>query len=655
MPAQPRGRACQSCQSIKIKCELGAAGGGPPPCERCVRLGKTCTLAPPKRQKDRVAELEAKVEALTKLLSAQGLQDPTVEARRLPTPSTGTDEQSDPEPTVALQKKRKLETSIYERELQTSSTDDSSHEGLHADLNDGNVASRLDRLVSIELQQRVLDEYIASYQSVLAVVPLSTGTKVETLRDTMPHVLHAIVYIASCGVLSWELQDKINLSLIEDLTSKTLAQCKKSQDLLLALQLVCLWYRSPRNSTQIPLFQLVHISSDMAIDLGFGGFQNPPSLSIAGMQEGLLGGVESCRVWLISFIVCDTVALLRRKANEQKWSLHHDYCLALVESNGGGSENNHLLWLAQHARAARILATISDEMDLQTALVSPVVGTPTCQQVMYVLQSQITAWRLQMPVDLWSSSLKFTGFYMELLLNEPVLYTPTNKIAFAAPFLIERVSVTDFAAPILTQHHIDCVRALTSACHNLLDVAASFTSVEMISLPSLIYAPRVAHAAVLLLVVHVAVTAPENTYGQALSAEEVMAEVYLDKCLALVARGIEVDAEAVMIRIVKYASVLKSWLQQYESTRLTAGEYVDGRPMFHEAFGEQIRDVGNDQSTNVVDAEAATEEASTQVTVPKFDNDAGFAEFVNLDFAMDDYGLFDLFYEPDLGANIFET
>jgi hypothetical protein len=650
MPAQPRGRACQNCQSIKIKCELGAAGGGPPPCERCVRLGKTCTLAPPKRQKDRVAELEAKVEALTKLLNAQGLQDSTIEATRLPTSSTGTDEQSDREPTVSIQKKRKLETSVYERELQNS-TDDSSPEGLHADLNDSNVTSRLDRLVSIETQQRVLDEYIASYQSVLAVVPLSRGTRVESLRETMPHVLHAIVYIASCGVLSWELQDKINLSLIEDLTSKTLAQCKKSQDLLLALQLVCLWYRSPRNSTQIPLFQLVHISSDMAIDLGFGGFQNPPSLSIAGMQEGLLGGVESCRVWLISFIISDTVALLRRKANDQKWSLHHDYCLAMVESNARTSEDNHLLWLAQHARATRILATVSDEMDLQTALVSPVVGTPTCQQVMYVLQSQITAWRLQVPVDLWSSSLTFTGFYMELTLNEPVLYTPTNKTAFAAPYIIERVSVTDFPAPILTQHHLDCVRALTSACHNLLDVATSFTGVEMISLPSLIYAPRVAHAAVTLLKLHVAVTVPGNTYGQILSAEEVMMEVYLDKCLDLVARGIEVDAQSVMVRIVKYAREMKNWLLQYESIRLTAGENVDGRPMFQEAFGEQVRNAGRNDFNDAAEPGVPTEEATVQVAIPKFEDDAAFADFVNLDFAMDDYGLFDLFYEPDLGAN----
>jgi hypothetical protein len=654
MPAQPRGRACQNCQSIKIKCELGAAGGGPPPCERCVRLGKTCTLAPPKRQKDRVAELEAKVEALTRLLNTQGLQDPAAEERRLPTPSTGADEPSEPSATVISQKKRKLETSVYERELQNS-TDDSSPEGLHADVSAGNVTSRLDRLVSIDLQQRVLDEYIASYQSVLAVVPLSSGTRVESLRETMPHVLHAIVYIASCGVLPWELQDKINLSLIEDLTSKTLAQCKKSEDLLLALQLVCLWYRAPRNSTQIPLYQLVHIASDMAIDLGFGGFQNPPSLSIGGMKEGLLGGAESCRIWLISFIISDTVALLRRKPNDQKWSLHHDYCLAVVESSVRDSGENHLLRLAQHARATRMSATISDEMDLQAKLVSPVVGTPTCQQIMYVLQSQITAWRLQVPADLWSPSLAFTGFYMEIILNEPVLHTPTNKNAFAAPYLIEQVSVADFPAPILTQHHIDCLRALTSACHSLLDTATSFTSVEMVSFPSLIYAPRIAHAAVTLVRLHVAVTIPGNTFGQALSADEVMIEAYLDKCLELVARGIKVDAESVFVRIVKYANVLKSWLQQYESTRLTAGECVDGQPVFHEAFLEQGRNAGKIGFNGAMEAGPPTKEANTQVTVPKFEDDAAFADFVNLDFAMDDYGLFDLFYEPDLSASTFET
>ncbi|KAK6413296.1 hypothetical protein LTR95_017879, partial [Oleoguttula sp. CCFEE 5521] len=74
MSGQARGRACQACRSIKIKCELGTHGG-PPPCERCTRLGKDCTVDAPRRQKDRVAELEAKVETLTKMLASQQMND----------------------------------------------------------------------------------------------------------------------------------------------------------------------------------------------------------------------------------------------------------------------------------------------------------------------------------------------------------------------------------------------------------------------------------------------------------------------------------------------------------------------------------------------------------------------------------------------------
>ena len=110
-----------------------------------------------------------------------------------------------------------------------------------------------------------------------------------------------------------------------------------------------------------------------------------------------------------------------------------------------------------------------------------------------------------------------------------------------------------------------------------------------------------------------------------------------------------------MPRIVKYSSELKRWLQQYESIRLTAGENVAGQPMFHEAFGEQGSNAGAGGLNSTTEAGAPTDEVNVQVAVPKFEDDAAFADFVNLDFAMDDYGLFDLFYEPDLNTTTFDT
>lgn len=639
MPVQPRGRACQNCQSIKIKCELGAPGGGPPPCQRCTRLNKTCALAPPKRQKDRVAELEAQVAQLTKLLGAQGLQNATLETGGRSSPGTGSEEQSDTEVSVSTQKKRKLDTSAYSSNKGQSSTEGPSPASSGGDTSDstGNAKS-LDSIVSIDLQQRVLDEYITSYQPLLMVAPLSNGTQASLLRNTMPNTLHAIVYIASVGILSWDLQDRINVSLIEGLTSKTIAQCEKSIDLLQALQLVCLYYRSPRNSTQIPLFQLVNIAADMAVDLGFGGNLSPPSLSIRGMAEGLLGGVKASRMWLLSFIITQTTALLKRKSNEQAWTAHHDECLHTIETVDGGLQS-----LAQHVRATRLLALISEDMDLNTALISPVVGTPMCQQTMSQIQNQITNWRLQVPIDLWSSSLTFTGFFMELLLYEPVLHTPTNKATFAAPFLIERLSTTDVPTPTLTQNHFDAVQSLKSACHNMLDTAATFTGPELIAFPTLVHAPRVAHAAVTLLRLHIAVTVSGNTYGQILRVEDLRTIEYLDKCLEMVARTDVIDSEAVMARIMKYANELKKWVLQYEASRSTMPESGQGLSGFHAKYGGKAQEISGEFLSIAPGAQSSS---------AGFENDAAFAGFLDPDFVMDDFGLFELFAEGDLGASM---
>jgi hypothetical protein len=594
-------------------------------------------LAPPKRQKDRVAELEAKVAELTKLLGAQGLQNATLEAKDASTSGTGSEEHSDHE-VVASSKKRKLDRSAYSSNEGQSSTEGPSPMSSGGGDN-SETTSRLDSILPLDLQQKVVEEYIKSYQPLLMVVPLASGTQASLLRKTMPNTLHAIVYIASVGILSWDLQDRINISLIEDLTTKTIAQCEKSLDLLQALQLVCLYYRSPRNSTQIPLYQLVNIEADLSVDLGFGGNLSPPSLDLYGMAEGLLGGVKASRMWLLSFIITQTTALLKRKSNDQGWTSHNDVCLNTIETE---SVDEGLQSLAQHARATRLLGLISEDMDLNTTLISPVVGTETCQQIMDQLQGQITNWRVQIPIELWSTSLTFTGFYMELLLYEPVLHTPTNKQSFAAPFLIERLSMTDFPRPTLTQHHFDAVQSLRSACQNLIDTATTFTGPDLIALPSLLHAPRIAHAAVTLLRLHIAVTVQGNTYGQILRPEDLRTIEYLDKCLEMVVRTNAIDAEAVMARIVRYADELKKWMLQYEASRAATGESGQGLSGFQAKYGGKSQQLG---------AAFPSIEQSTRSPHAGFENDVTIAEFLNPDFVMDDFGLFELFAEGDLGAS----
>ena len=305
----------------------------------------------------------------------------------------------------------------------------------------------------------------------------------------------------------------------------------------------------------------------------------------------------------------------------------------------------HLRVLVQHVRATHLLAVISNDMDLETNLISPVVGTSTCQEIMDNLQSQITEWKLQVPVDLWSPSLTFTGFYLETLLYEPVLHTPTNKNTFSAPFLLEKLSVTDVPTPKLTPLHVNAVVALKSACHNVLDVATAFSGTLVITLPTLIFAPRIAHVAATLVKLHIAVTVAGSTFGQILRVEDIRAMDYLDKCLDMVGRGSAIDSEAVMVRIVKYAGELKKWIHQYDASRLEGANFVNGQPVFHAAYFDKDQAAGNGFSNFSFSSENSAPGPGEVIN-----NGVSFDEFLDPNFTMDDFGLFQLFSEGDLAA-----
>jgi hypothetical protein len=147
-----------------------------------------------------------------------------------------------------------------------------------------------------------------------------------------------------------------------------------------------------------------------------------------------------------------------------------------------------------------------------------------------------------------------------------------------------------------------------------------------------------------LLRLHIAVTVQGNTYGQILRAEDLRTIEYLDKCLDMVARTNAIDAEAVMARIVRYAHELKKWMLQYEASRLATGEYGQGHSGFQARYGGKGQTVGG--------AFPSIAPGATQSPGVGFENDGtSFADYLNPDFVMDDFGLFELFSEGDLNVS----
>merc|ERR1712225_124261 len=169
MTAPRRGRACDACHSIKIKCELGASPSSVPPCERCLRLGKTCSVSAPIRKKDRIAELEAQLEEMTRLLRKQELHD---ERTRTP------DSRAVGVGAVNGRKKRRL----------------SGDDGRNA-LENGNASARdeleIDHVVSKEVQRALVVKYRNEMEPVF---PFAVRHGYDVLRERHPILLQAVIF-----------------------------------------------------------------------------------------------------------------------------------------------------------------------------------------------------------------------------------------------------------------------------------------------------------------------------------------------------------------------------------------------------------------------------------------------------------------------------
>lgn len=211
MPAPKRARACDACHAIKIKCELGSGVAGEPPCERCTRLGKTCIVTPPIRQKDRVAELEAKVEALTRLLAAQEIQVPETPASSISKGAEGSDSSPPARASVETSKKRRLEGS------ESNGGKDSS-DVVELNSSSDEIKLELDVVVPRAVQVRILDRYRKELQPRMSLSSLATKGDYDYLRSKYPILFQTIVYCASSGFVSTEVQEDISKVVIDLLT-----------------------------------------------------------------------------------------------------------------------------------------------------------------------------------------------------------------------------------------------------------------------------------------------------------------------------------------------------------------------------------------------------------------------------------------------------
>lgn len=186
--------------------------------------------------------------------------------------------------------------------------------------------------------------------------------------------------------------------------------------------------------------------------------------------------------------------------------------------------------------------------------------TQTCRNI-------ILNWRMIIPSHVRTPVLLFWEHLATAYMHEAVLHTATNKQSFAAPFVAENLSVSDFPAPaVVTQDHITALFELTTAVQAMIDLFSSLDVETLVAMSGFLHASRAAYALFILAKLLVATMAPGNTLGSVFDGNMLLVGDYADKLIENGRRVRAVDERCAPARILFAADSIKTWYLNFMSS-----------------------------------------------------------------------------------------
>lgn len=265
---------CLACKASKTRCETDVTRPGVS-CSRCQRLSKQCVLE---------AELPSIASATT--FSTESTVGPILDlphdssALRVPleaqqgweTPRESRSERDRKRQAEAASsfsaltnQSSKLFLSALER-LRRPVTNLPALRPLPS-VEDRWLHGRISSLISREAAQQAFYHYVDSFTPKFPVVIFPSGTNVHDLMEKKPIVFLSILSVASAGYCSVEAHKALVLESKRTLAGRAIVQGEKSLELVQALQIASLWYRSPGDFKQVNFDQLASIMLTMAVEL----------------------------------------------------------------------------------------------------------------------------------------------------------------------------------------------------------------------------------------------------------------------------------------------------------------------------------------------------------------------------------------------------
>lgn len=133
-------------------------------------------------------------------------------------------------------------------------------------------------LLTMETAEKLVYRYKKELYPGFPMVPIPEDMTAARLRVEKP-ILFLAILAASSNTMHQALNRELHAEIIKKLAKKVVIKGKKSIEIVQALTLVSAWYFPPAHFERLNFYQLTHMASTMAIDLGLA--------KGTGQQKGL--------------------------------------------------------------------------------------------------------------------------------------------------------------------------------------------------------------------------------------------------------------------------------------------------------------------------------------------------------------------------------
>ncbi|KAF8543337.1 hypothetical protein BDD12DRAFT_726571 [Trichophaea hybrida] len=600
-----RPRACESCRSLKVKCELSDKAG--PSCRRCAKANRECIFTAPirKRQKkadSKVAELESKIDALTARLNAtrQGKahhsDEDDDEDEDMETASSSEHHARSPDGLRHQNKFQRVsgssgyddEKNLDRREFQDDMQQFLPH-GTKIAIPSGDnptlpYLQYIDvidqQLLSLDMATELFDlfkEQIAPHFPAIVVPPEATASEI---RRTKPTLFLAIL-AASSGRSHPDLRRALQKETAKAYADRIMVKSEKSLELVQALLLTSIYYYPPDVYEELSFYIIIHMAASMALDLGLGRKPNynfkalqirepiPPTANFGHPLGKNFDWprpknpfpdpttIESRRTFLGCFWACSNVAIALRRPNMLKFTSFMRESVEILETSplAAPSDKEFCQWIK--------LQLIADELAVKFELDDPSsdisIEDPRMQLAIRGFARRLQEWRQTVDPAVLTKSLELNYYLLTIYAHEIALHVDHNIEDFRPPFVerLVREPMLKHNAPIAS-YHLSSISACVGASQHLVDTFCTYSIEDLSCIPIIMYV-RCGYACMILIKVSATAATPGNELSKAIDKNELRVEEYVNRALKLLAYAAKGDRNRTAAKFAMILIMLRSW------------------------------------------------------------------------------------------------